>query len=294
MKDVDLLILEHAVRNLETYTLIARLGFKKVAFWGHGRTYTKAVPKKQEALKYALARRAAWFFSYTEGGKAALARNGVRAEKITVLGNSFDTSTLSRQLTGISDEDISRFVRNYDLSGKTALFIGGLDNSKRLPFLIEACDQVAASVEGFRLLICGDGDLMGYVREQALTRPWIKVLGPLFGEDKALALAASQLIAMPGRVGLIAVDSFVAGTPIVTTRWEWHAPEFEYLVEGVNSLITDNDPGSYAAALEDALKSEEDLQFLRQGALASKETYSLDSMVDNFVSGLLAWKRGAE
>ena len=43
----DLVILEQAVRNIESYELLARLGRRRIAFWGHGRTYTKDVSPRQ-------------------------------------------------------------------------------------------------------------------------------------------------------------------------------------------------------------------------------------------------------
>ena len=82
----DLVILEHGVRNMETYELLIRLGGQRIAFWGHGRTYTKSVSLQQEWFKYWLGRRATWFFGYTERGVDAV----VAQDFVDVGRQSFD------------------------------------------------------------------------------------------------------------------------------------------------------------------------------------------------------------
>ena len=47
----------------------------------------------------------------------------------------------------------------------------------------------------------------------------------------------------------MALDSLVAGTPIVTTNYPYHAPEFDYLADGMTAVVTPNDEHSYADGL---------------------------------------------
>jgi len=93
---------------------------------------------------------------------------------------------------------------------------------------------------------------------------------------------------MPGRVGLVAVDSFALGTPIVTTRWPYHAPEFGYLEDGVNARISDDHVADFARVLEELLKSPEQLARLKEGCEAALPQYTLEGMVDKFAKGILA------
>ena len=44
----------------------------KVAMWDHGRTYTWPQSRFEQSLKFALTRRACWFFAYTDGGARAV------------------------------------------------------------------------------------------------------------------------------------------------------------------------------------------------------------------------------
>lgn len=280
----DLFILEQAVRNLETYDLLLQRA--PIAFWGHGRTYTKAVGRAQESLKSALLRRGEWFFGYTLGSIESAVAAGFPRDRTTTVQNSIDTSDLQATLASVSEADVKRFAIEHDLRGKTALFVGGLDESKRIGFLLESA-RLAHSIEpDFRLLVVGAGSNSPLVRDAALGSRYMKHLGPLFGREKALAMRASQLIAMPGRVGLIAVDSFASKLPIVTTDWKWHAPEFEYLVADVNSVVTRDDIAAYSSSLVELLRDEARLARLADRCAELSKHYTVEAMIGNFVSGL--------
>jgi glycosyltransferase involved in cell wall biosynthesis len=281
----DLVIVEQAVRNLETYELL--MGRTPVAFWGHGRTVTQRVSRQQDWFKQWLTQRGVWFFAYTSGGADAMVSAGMPREKMTVVQNSIDTQTLRQELNSLDPESLSAFQRKHNLRGKTALFVGGLDASKRLPFLFEAASEAARLDPDFRLLVAGTGDDQYLAESVSASNPHVRYLGPLFGPAKALAIAASQVIAMPGRVGLVAVDSFTGLTPIVTTQWKWHSVEFEYLKPSTNAVITDDTVEAYARGLVDTLQKEPLLDTLRHGCAEARNRYTLDAMVGNFLDGVL-------
>lgn len=290
----DVLILEQAVRNLETYAFIFRRNHARLAFWGHGRTYTKPVGKTQERIKQFLTRRGSWFFAYTPGGARAVIDAGFPPKQVTVVQNSVDSTSLRNSIEKVSPRDTQEFADKYDLRKKTGLFIGGLDSSKRLDFLLDAADRAHAADKDFRLLVVGSGSSQSYVESAVVSRPWMSYLGPLFGQEKAVAMATADVLLMPGRVGLIAVDSFASGTPIVTTRWPWHAPEFEYLEAGENSVVTDDNVGAYADAIVDLLNDRTALDRLGRGAYKSADFYTVTRMAANFIRGIESMKRPSE
>lgn len=280
----DLIIVEQAVRNFETYELLVKR--RPVAFWGHGRTFTKSVSRQQDWLKQWLTRRGSWFFAYTSEGADAMVTAGMAPQRITVVQNSMDTRELHAHMDGVDSGSLAGFVAKHDLRGKTALFVGGLDQSKRLPFLFEGAREAGRLDRDFRLLVAGSGDDQGLVELAAAHDPSIRYLGPLFGPEKAVALAASQVIAMPGRVGLVAVDSFTSLTPIVTTSWKWHSVEYAYLEATKNAVITDDTVDAYALGLVTTLQDDDLLAALRHGCEESRDKYTLDAMVSNFLSGI--------
>ncbi len=285
----DLVVMENAVRNVETYVALLAFGGRRLAFWGHGRTYTKQVSRTQQRLKDWLVRRGSWFFGYTEGGVRWVVEHGADPRRTTILNNAIDTRQLRSDIDSVSEADLERFSELWDLRGRTALFIGGLDAPKRLDFLVRAGERVSALVPGFRLLIVGDGVDRQRLLEAARQRPWLKILGPLHGRSKAVALSSAHVLAMPGRVGLISVDSFASGTPLITTDWPWHAPEFEYLRDGANAMVTPDDLSAYATALAEVLNSPELLARLTTGALRSANQYTVENMADSFLNGILSW-----
>jgi glycosyltransferase involved in cell wall biosynthesis len=280
----DLVILEQAVRNLESYTLHFRR--LPIAYWGHGKTYTLDIGAGQERLKHWLTSKGRWFFAYTAGGADAVVTAGYPRNRTTVVQNSIDSSALRDGIDAVTEERLADFSSSHDLRGKTALFIGGLDPSKRLNMLMDAAELAHDLDADFRLLIAGAGVDGALVERRARDAGYISCLGSLFGADKALAIRASQVMAMPGRVGLIAVDSFAGSTPIVTTQWAWHAPEFEYLESGVNAVITADDPASFAAGLISTLKDGPALAVLRAACRVASERYTVEAMVENFLDGM--------
>lgn len=288
IRDANLVILEQARRNLDSYTLLRPVRPKKplVALWGHGSDYTRTSgPIDRAALRW-LTERADWFFAYTKGGAEAVQKIGFPQNRTTVVQNSIDASTLRDQITSLTPSRIDNFSDMWQLKNRTALFLGGLDYSKRISFLLQAADKAHALDDRFRLLIAGTGELQTEIESWTFQRPWTGYLGPLAGVEKAVALAAAQVLVIPGRVGLVAVDSFASGRPIVTTDWPWHAPEFEYLEESVTAKVTEDDPDVYGLELVNLLSDSEALARLSSACVAAADKYSLENMVTNFLVGV--------
>ncbi|WDV54237.1 glycosyltransferase family 4 protein [Streptomyces coeruleorubidus] len=299
----DVVVLEQALRNLEAYPLLLRQQLARmtggltprVALWGHGRTYTKPVSRIETAAKDALTRRASWFFAYTEGGADHLASGGFPRRRITVVRNCVDTVALAEARERAGTPGTQEFAeaaalrsRHGLLPGRTALFVGGLDAPKRIPLLLESAGRIARVLPGFRLLVAGDGADRPLVEAMASTaKSPVVPLGHMTGRQVALLGAVSDVMLMPGRVGLCAVDSFVLRTPVVTTDWPWHAPEFEYLRNGRNAVITSDDPAVYAAAVQALLTDQTRLASFRTRCREDAAAYTTDAMAARFCEGLL-------
>ncbi|MEV4920981.1 glycosyltransferase [Streptomyces tirandamycinicus] len=298
----DAVVLEQALHNVETYPLLARHmtgrasgRSPRVAFWGHGRTYTRPSSRLGARLKDTLSRQGAWFFAYTEGGATHLASRGFPQERITVVRNSADTRELAAhreraEQPGTAEHAEAQALRQrYGLvPGRTALFLGGLDRPKRIPFLLDSANRIAGRLPGFRLLVAGDGIEQGLVAEAA-SRPGrpVVAVGRATGRSAALLGAVSDVMLMPGRVGLCAVDSFALRTPIITTDWRWHAPEFEYLVDGRNAAITPDHPAAFAAAAAALMHDPARLASLSAACATDAADYTAEGMATRFCDGVL-------
>lgn len=292
----DLVIVEQAVKNLETYSLLARkgLGGPSVAMWGHGRSYSTPQGTAVAAAKQWLTRRCDWFFAYTQAGADHVISHGFPSERVTVLNNTIDTDALRADLTSVSEDDVAAFARRHGLTqGRTALFLGGVDRAKGIDFLLESAVEAEKRLPGFVLLVGGTGAQAEQVRAAQQTGAPIRALGRLDGPDKALALRAADVLMIPSSIGLVAVDSLVSGVPVITRDNNTHGPEADYLKHDVTSLWRAQDASAqeYATTVLELMKAPERLSTMRDSCLAEAHKYSIDSMVTAFVDGVLAWRQ---
>jgi glycosyltransferase involved in cell wall biosynthesis len=282
----DLVILDQAVQNIESYELLARIGHRRIAFWGHGRTYTKVVSARQEALKHWLTRRGTWFFGYTQRGVDTVVEHGFPRDRTTVFNNTIDTVALRADLSAVSDTEVADFSRYHDLRGSSALYLGGLDTYKRISFLLNSAAIAHQKCSDFRLLIAGNGSDRPLVDEFVARNSWAIYLGRLYGREKARALKAVQAVSIPGAIGLVALDSLAAGTPIVTTDYPHHGPEFDYLEDGITAVVTKDNVESYAAGLIAFLNDGPRQKEMSDRCEIEAEKYTLDRMVCSVLSGI--------
>ena len=285
-READLVIVEHSVRSLNTWVWTLFTKPKKIAMWGHGRTYTKKKYGFEEKIKEWLTRKSDWFFSYTEGGKRALIESGYPLTNISVINNS---SPISIQLDKINLEpkEIDSFPKDYELyDKKVGVFIGAFSKDKRISMLLEAAQIINQAIPNFCLVFFGEGPEGFRIREASRTKPWIKMAPYATPRILKLISLSADVILMPGRVGLIAVDSFALGVPIVTTNFEYHAPEFEYLRHNKNSIITEDNVLQYAKGVIALLQDSETKTQLGKQCLNDSVKYNIKTMARSFHDGV--------
>jgi glycosyltransferase involved in cell wall biosynthesis len=285
-----LVVVDQALRHLENYPLLLR-GKRgpRVALWGHGARHAKSASRFEQLLERRVTRSAHWFFAYTQRGADVVAASGFPRERITVVQNTFDVGELTRLREAVSVDDERRLRDQLDLPAQNVgFYVGALDASKRIGFLMEACSIVASQIPDFALVLAGDGPERGVVEDSLASRPWLRYVGRATAEQKALLGAVSDVLLMPGAVGLVAVDSFALRTPIITTLWPYHGPEVDYLEDRVNARIARNNVGEFAQAVEEVLRDRDELARLKAECAATSHLYSLENMVANFAGGVVA------
>lgn len=288
-RNSDFIILEQARRNLDVYKLLLprRSSKAPIALWGHGRDYTNQNTKLERWIQRILTRRAAWFFAYTSGGKEAAQLAGISPHRVTVVQNTTDVEALRNDIARIGLSDSHLLRERYAAKGPIAVHLGALDESKRIEFLIEAVQKVRKRIPNLTFIFAGDGEMRPRVDEFARSRDWVHILGNVEGKSKAAVLCAADVLCLPGRVGLVAVDSLAAGVPIITTNWPWHAPEFEYLENDTNAVVSGDSVEEYVEAVVITLKSKDKLRQLSAAASSAGENFSVDKMAELFLSGIL-------
>ncbi len=268
----------------DTWAAIARRGLthRRVGVWGHVKSYIARPNALDGALESWQARHVDHVFAYSKGGAAQAKSWGISDDKITTVMNSVDVQATSEALDRLHHDEVQKFAEQHQLTtGHTAGYIGGLDGPKRIDFLAAALDQLWDLDRGFRLLTAGHG-AQEHLLAPAIARGQVVHLGFARPAEKALIARSVQSLAMPGRIGLIAVESLALGLPLVTAPYEFHAPENEYLVEGVSRFTSPPGPAAFAALLLDVTGRSS------ERSVATARYPTLDEMVGNFRRGILS------
>jgi GT2 family glycosyltransferase/glycosyltransferase involved in cell wall biosynthesis len=289
----DLVVVEQALHNPETYPLLVRhaMGRFGVAMWGQGRSYSTTQSAVGATIKQWLTRRGDWFFAYTQAGADHVVRHGFSRTRVSVLNNTIDTERLRSDLDAVDPQELDGFRREHGLTpGKTALFLGGVDQKKGIDFLLESARVAGELMPGFVLLIAGEGDSLPTAQAGQAGGVPVRLLGRVDGHAKALALRAADVLAIPEWIGLVAVDALVSGRPVITTDHPSHSPEHEYLVPGETSVVAAHTAADYARAVVSTLSATDRLAAMQAAARLASHEYTLDAMVDSFVEGVLGWR----
>jgi glycosyltransferase involved in cell wall biosynthesis len=287
--EADLVVLDHLAKQPVTYLQLGlgRLGLgPRTALFGHGSVGRTQILAIGRFAKQRIARLAWWWFVYTEAGARDLRSYGVPEERTTVLYNTLDTSDLR---AGVPAEPAEAADLRHRLGlgeGPVALHIGGLDASKRPDLLIETGRLIAARRPDFRLLVAGAGSGAPLVEEAARRHDWLVYLGPVFGSERVDVFAVAELLLHPGKVGLVAVDSFAAGRPLVTAAGQLQAPEFDYLDPDNAVIVPAPDACELAEATLALLADPCRLRRLRAACRATASRYSVDDMAARMADGV--------
>jgi glycosyltransferase involved in cell wall biosynthesis len=294
--DRDLVIVEQATKLVSNLALLLaqRFGGPRIALWGHGvnlQADEHVVTRLAEKVKRRYTRLPHWFFAYTESGATRVRAMGLPEERITVVDNAIDTTALTREVRSVSNTEVAAAREGLDLrGGNVGLYLGALYLEKRVSFLVESAKRIREIVPDFELLVAGTGPEADVITEAAARHDWIKALGPVFGREKAVLGRLAKVIVMPGAVGLVVLDSFAMGTPMITTDVGYHGPEIDYLEDGVNGVVLPAaaDARSFAARVAAVLTSDAQLAELRAGCARSADRYTIDNMIRRFADGICA------
>jgi hypothetical protein len=271
-KGADAVVVGLVGSSIDTYVAVISgiTGKMKVGLWGHVKSYTAKPNGVDLALERWQMRHVDHVFAYSVGGASAALAAGTSPQRVTALMNSVDTTALSAAVAGLTDAQVSAFLTRFNLRpGRILACLGGLDASKRVDLAPD-----------LKVLVAGKGSQAGLL-DQAIRRGQVVSLGYAGDVDKALIGRTASAFINPGRIGLLAVEGLLLRVPIITTDWPYHAPEEEYLSEGVSKFVAPNEPKSFAAYINEFCSGDPNLN-------PREWSYpTLEAMVQNFRSGVL-------
>jgi glycosyltransferase involved in cell wall biosynthesis len=288
--DDGLLVLAQENRLVLNHWELLRPRRYRLAFWGHGRNMQSRVPDGlRERFKHWTTQRADWYFAYTDVSYRTLRDHGYPAERITVINNAIDTQQMIADRDSIDAGETQALRESLHLDGKpVGMFLGSLYAQKGLDFGFDAALAIRGRVPDFNWLVMGNGPDRGKVEAMAAEHPWVHWVGARRDRDKALYASLCDVLMIPSAIGLVALDSFALGKPIVATHENNHGPEIAYLQDGVDCVMTARSVAAYVDAVAALLTDRERLRNMQRRCLLKASTYSIEAMVDNMRCGVLA------
>ena len=293
-KHADMIILQQGKKCLATYFLIpyAKLFGKKIAIWGNCKQELSNFPEKQikKKLWWKLAAKVDHWFAYNDVTKKIVCSTGYPEEKITSVQNSIDTKAERQFYGSISDAELAKLRLQYDVKTESpvGIFCSRLYADKRISFLLEAVARVRERVPNFHFFVIGDGVEAGIVKDFAdQNGDWFHWVGSQYGEDKVKYFKLAQFQLLPGAVGLHIVDSFAMETPIVITNNHTHGVEVDYLINGVNGIMTPDSIGDYVNVVVKVATDVEFQEELFAGCREASKLYTIENMAQNLANGIV-------
>ena len=267
---------------------LSALQLKKVAFWGLGPNMHPDRSEVSERVKEKLVGRVDWWFAYTPSVKEYVQRQGVPVDRITNVQNATDTLQLRSLMSSIGEEEAA--IAKERLTGirdsKIGIYCGLIGNIKAIPLLLEGARRAKQRCPEFHLVIVGAGPDRRWLEEAVRYEPWIHYLGSQYGRESALLYRIADVFVLAGTAGLAIVDSFAAGLPMVATNLNTHPPEFTYLRNGENSIVSAHNAKDFGDAIATILTNPDLMEKLRQGATSDGSKYTIEAMVQNFSEGI--------
>jgi len=297
-RNADLVVIAQVLRQIHLYPLLWRHSRQrqKIALWGHGKVFsTQPTQPWAVAFRYWVSRQVHWWFAYTEKS-ARVVREEIYFDpaKVTRVNNAIDTRGLRDARQAMTPESLRTAREALGIqSENVCLFMGGMyktrHHDKRLPFLIEACVDIRRQIPDFEMIFIGGGPESHVVAQAAASYPWIHNLGIKKGDDTIPYWVMSKWLLVPGAVGLVVLDSFATGTPLITTNDPCHGPEIFYLRDNINGVILQDwqNPLAYAALVVAMLRDESTRQRLAAGCREDSTLYTKELMVENFSAGVI-------
>lgn len=230
-----------------------------VAFWGHAGTARRDVVTSRDprdVLYRRLIRAADAYICYTEGQREIVARIAP-AERVFVARNTIDIDALAAIRERLDARGRAAVRAELGLTRDHYLcFIGRLAPDKLLDRLLDVVEVLRRRGRSVGAILVGGGPDRARLEARAGAGGDVVFTGPLpRWEESSPYLYASDVMVIPGMVGLAVNHAFALGLPVVTREQDenppYHSPEIDYLQHGRTGFQV---PGSSPEALADAVE----------------------------------------
>jgi len=284
-RNSDLLVFEHALRcgNLYYHLLLHP---NKVVLWGHAKAYTLEENWLRKLIMDWMAKRCSHFLAYTQGGAQYLLGIGVNKSNISVIVNSLETKELVAAPSDITVRKIQKeLFREGGCPTYIVAYLGVLEEYKKLYFLQDSLRYLRHQGLDITCLIAGDGNLKQDLASR--NHGEFVFLGYASPELKVAISNFARILLIPGRIGLVAIDSIFLGLPIVTTKYALHAPEFEYLEIEKDFIETEDNVIDFSSKIQELLTDKKRVSEMKENLIRKRMYYTGNKMQENFHNALM-------
>lgn len=263
--------------------------------WGHGysrRREFEPTVRLRDRGYLAIVRYLDAYICYTEDIRRTLGSH-VDSKRLFVARNVPETEELIATRRGLEAQGKGEVRRTLGLKlDRYISFIGRLQVRKGPADLLRAYARLVDTYDSdLGLLIIGDGPLRPELERMAmaLRLRHAHFLGARYGDEAARYLFASEVMAIPGSLGLAVPHAFALGIPVVSCYLGeglvGHGPEASYIEPGKNGEFAS---GADVESLVPALVRvfENSGSYSRSAADYAERALSLDAMVDGFVAAI--------
>ena len=281
----DGVIMQHRGISLDLNAELMQnsISARRVGVWGHIKPFVTAGNPIDLDIERRQMRRSDHVFAYTESGAQHARDAGASPSRVTCVMNSTDVSSLLKVSGDVDVAEVVRFQHENDLRpGQSFGWIGGHDNAKRVDFLVEVLDRLWDLDPDIKLVVGGRGDQEDLLKP-AIERRQVVSMGFVGDTEKAIIFKSCEALLNPGRIGLIAVECMALGFPILTTDWPFHAPEYEYLIEGKDVFVSEDNVDSFVSLVL-GHRHGNGITWRGRG----RDYPTLEQMIGNFAHGVCA------
>ena len=284
----DVVILIDQVKILSNHVvhLLAKVLGTKVIYYGHGKNHQASQSRSgmvaglAHLLRKATLGTADGIILYDVEGRRALSQLGIK-RRTFIANNTLDVEPMLEAF-GQLDENLeaSELRSSLGLAPNTFVltFLGRLIPEKRVGFFLETINALhKVSGRPVHGVIVGDGPDREELVGAANGLP-VSFLGYRSGDSLRRLLLASNVVYLPGMVGLAIVEAFCAGRPLLTIDHDFHSPEITYLRHGENGVLIPSFDSQLAAA--EIRRLMDDPRYLRRLSVAARETAETDCQPD--------------
>jgi glycosyltransferase involved in cell wall biosynthesis len=263
--------------------LLRRLNGKPVQVWGHGKNFqSNWMSLLFSYFRFRILRMADFNIVYTKVSIAPLIRAGFNQNRILVSENNIDTS-LAVGLYPQHPEVLAFRQAHFLGDSPCVAFLGSWYSLKRPEILIEFGLALRRMVPQIQVLVIGGGEGLEVLKKHSKRLTWLKILGPMFGREKFVALSSARCLVVSGMAGLNIMDAMAVGLPVIIPQREDHSPEIAYLLDGINGLIVPDDITKLAEACNRLIVNQELQARLSDAARRTSAMFTLKDIANNFI-----------